>query len=129
MYEIRIEKYFSAAHSLRGYKGKCENLHGHNWKIEVIICSEKLNKIGLIYDFTEVKNFLEKILKKYDHKNLNDITPFNKVNPSSENIAKTIFDKMKSEYPVKKVICWESNNSYATYSETSDDRSSCCCEN
>lgn len=115
MFEIRVEKTFAAAHKLKGYKGKCEKLHGHNWKIEAVIRGSNLDKTGLLYDFSDVKKGLKKIIEKFDHEVLNRVPPFNRINPSSENIAKTIFEKLLVKYPVSRVTCWESDTSCASY--------------
>ncbi|MEK6715645.1 MAG: 6-carboxytetrahydropterin synthase QueD [Candidatus Omnitrophota bacterium] len=133
MYSIKIEASFSAAHNLKGYKGKCEELHGHNWKVEVTAESEVLDKIGMVLDFKYLKMKLNKILEVLDHKYLNEIPYFSaagargssgqgsasggkKVNPTSENIAKYIYIRIKSHVPlVKSVTVWESENSLATY--------------
>ena len=95
MYEISVEKSFEAAHYLRGYKGKCENLHGHRYTIVVKVSAEKLNDIGLAYDFTDLKKYLGEILDRYDHTCLNDVKPFDKINPSAENLAATIYKELK----------------------------------
>jgi 6-pyruvoyltetrahydropterin/6-carboxytetrahydropterin synthase len=116
MYSIKVESDFSAAHNLRGYKGKCESLHGHNWKIEVVAAKNKLDKLGMVLDFTHLKAELHKILDVLDHKYLNNIPYFKKANPTSENIAKYIYDRLKPLVPwVKSVTVWESQNSSATY--------------
>lgn len=118
MFEIRIESSFSSAHRLRGYKGKCEALHGHNWKIEVFVESASLDKIGMVADFHEIKNLLKSVLKKLDHTFLNDIPYFKKINPTSENIAKYIFSQLQAKdkkLGLSKVTVWESDTSYASY--------------
>ncbi len=120
MYEITIISHFSGAHRLRYLHGKCEELHGHNWKIEVTTASRKLNKEGMVIDFEILKNKLGKVLKNLDHTFLNDLPYFSEVEPSSENIAKYIYDSLKKElkgYPgiLKKVTAWESETSCATY--------------
>lgn len=116
MYSIKVEANFSSAHNLRGYKGKCEELHGHNWKIELVISKNKLDKLGMVADFRLVKDRLNMIMEKLDHKYLNNIPYFKKVNPTSENIAKYIYDCLKRQAPgVKSVTVWESENSSATY--------------
>src|SRR4030042_5014662 len=97
MYEISVEKHIDAAHYLRGYKGKCENMHGHRYKIVVKVRAPKLNKIGLAYDFTDLKAHLGEILERYDHTCLNDVKPFDKINPSAENLAATIYQKLKKK--------------------------------
>ena len=120
MYEISVEMDFDAAHALRGYQGKCERLHGHRFKVVAIVNGKKLNEIGLAYDFTLLKQHLGDILVKYDHTNLNEEAPFNRINPSSENIAATIYRKLKKKLagaPVS-LTCievWESPQSRAAY--------------
>jgi len=120
MYEVTIISHFSGAHRLRHLHGKCEELHGHNWKIEVSMASKRLNKEGVVIDFETLKKKLNKVLKTLDHTFLNDLPYFSEIEPSSENIAKYIFDRLKEElkeYPgiLKKVKAWESETSYATY--------------
>jgi len=128
MYSIKIESYFSSAHFLRGYKGKCEELHGHNWKVEVTVEAKKLDKAGMILDFKDLKMKLNEILEKLDHKCLNKIPYFSaaggsasggkKVNPTSENIAQYIYKNLKSEVPnLKLITVWENHNSCASYYE------------
>lgn len=116
MYSVRVEGNFSSAHNLREYKGKCEELHGHNWKIEIAVCKSGLDKAGMVADFTYLKAELNKVLDKLDHKYLNDIPYFKKANPTSENIAKYIYDCLKSRISgLKSVTVWESEKSCATY--------------
>lgn len=118
MYSIKIEGNFSSAHNLRAYKGKCEELHGHNWKVEVIAAKEKLDKVGMVLDFRYLKQKLNLVLDKLDHKYLNKIPYFKKVNPTSENIAKYIYVSLKSQIPsLKSVAVWENSTSSATYTE------------
>ena len=122
MYELTIISCFSSAHNLRCYEGECERLHGHNWKVEVTITSEKLDNIGLAVDFKILKKGLEDILEKLDHKYLNEIPPFDKENPSSENMAKYIFKQFKTaikdmDIKVVKIKVWESENAAAAYWE------------
>jgi 6-pyruvoyltetrahydropterin/6-carboxytetrahydropterin synthase len=112
MYEIVVEQQIESAHYLRGYKGKCENVHGHTYGIIVRLKAAKLNEIGLVYDFTDVKRLLDEVLDKYDHKLLNDIPPFDKINPSAENIAATVSREVQSKLvgapvTVKAVEVWE----------------------
>ena len=95
MYEIIVEQHFEAAHFLRGYRGKCENVHGHRYSIEVRLKAARVNAIGLAYDFTDVKKHLREILARFDHTLLNDSSPFDKINPSAENIAATIYQELK----------------------------------
>jgi len=116
MYNIKVEADFSSAHNLRGYKGKCEDLHGHNWKVMVEIEKETLDKIGMVMDFKFVKKELNKVLDKLDHKYLNKIPYFKKVNPTSESIAEYIFNLLKKKIPsLKSVTVWESQNCRAAY--------------
>ena len=118
---LKIIDTFSAAHFLKNYKGACENLHGHNWKVELEVKGSKLDQTGLLIDFKELKKILKEILEELDHKLLNEKPPFNRINPSSENIAKFIFDKVSKKLPphvqVKSVTVWESEKACATYTE------------
>src|ERR1035437_1120257 len=97
MYEISVEQHFDAAHFLRGYEGKCEALHGHRFQVFVTLKAEKLDKIGMAYDFTLLKKHLGEITGRFDHSCLNDTAPFDKINPSSENIAKTVYKELKKK--------------------------------
>jgi len=116
MYTIKIEANFSSAHNLIGYKGKCEALHGHNWRVEAVVSEDKLDKIGMVLDFKYLKMKLNKVLEKLDHKHLNNISYFKKINPTSENIAKYIYDRFRSQVPgLKLITVWESDNSSASY--------------
>ncbi|MFC1568243.1 6-carboxytetrahydropterin synthase QueD [Candidatus Margulisiibacteriota bacterium] len=118
MYELMVEDSFDAAHALRGYEGPCENLHGHTWKVQVFLQGAKLNKIGLMADFKVIKNDLTGVLDEFDHKLLNDINPFESENPSSENLARIIYIKMKKKIKaLSKVTVWESTTACATYWE------------
>jgi 6-pyruvoyltetrahydropterin/6-carboxytetrahydropterin synthase len=118
MYSVEVELHFSSAHNLRGYKGKCESLHGHNWKIVAVAENQKLNKLGMVMDFHDLKAHLRAILDKLDHKYLNSVPYFKKFNPTSENIAKYIYDLLKRKVPgLKSITVWESHNSSATYQE------------
>jgi 6-pyruvoyltetrahydropterin/6-carboxytetrahydropterin synthase len=118
LYSLRVEGSFSSAHNLRGYKGKCEDLHGHNWRIEICIKSRQLDNIGMVQDFKYLKNKLNAALEKMDHKYLNKLSYFKKINPTSENIAKYIYDQLKGGIPLlNSVTVWENNTSSATYEE------------
>jgi len=115
-----VELDFDAAHALRGYQGKCENLHGHRFKVAATVKGSKLNEIGLAYDFTLLKKQLGEILSKYDHTNLNDVPPFTQINPSSENIAVMIYrelEKKLAQAPVAldNIEVWESPQSRVIY--------------
>jgi 6-pyruvoyltetrahydropterin/6-carboxytetrahydropterin synthase len=116
MYKIKVEAYFSSAHNLRGYRGKCEDLHGHNWKVELVAAKLKLDKTGMVMDFKHLKKKLNAVSDKLDHKYLNGMTYFKKVNPTSENIAKFIYDSLKVSVPgIVSVTVWENETSCATY--------------
>jgi 6-pyruvoyltetrahydropterin/6-carboxytetrahydropterin synthase len=122
MYELMIETGFASAHQLRGYKGKCENLHGHNWRVQVYVVAERLNEIDLAIDFHDLKDMTSEIVGQLDHTCLNNIFPFTERNPSSENIARWVFDSLKKKLPdnrvkVSAVTVWESENASATYYE------------
>lgn len=122
MYELMIETSFSAAHQLRGYMGKCEKLHGHNWKVQVHVTAERLNEIDLAIDFHELKRLTNEIISPLDHTLLNEIFPFTEKNPSSENIAKWIYDCLKKKIndeniELSAVTVWESDSASATYYE------------
>lgn len=123
MYKVSVEKTFSAAHYLRDYKGRCEKLHGHNWKVRLSITGRRLLKNEMLFDFTELKKILTEVLSEIDHVNLNKISPFDKINPTAENIAKFIFDKVKPKFnknpgvKLYKVSVWESESSRADYYE------------
>ncbi len=118
MFELMAEDSFDAAHALRGYEGPCENLHGHTWRVQVFMQGEELNKIGLLEDFKVIKGKLKKVLDEFDHKLLNDVKPFDAENPSSENLAKVIFQDMKKKIKsISKVVVWESPTTCASYWE------------
>ena len=119
MYTVKVRSHFSSAHNLRGYKGKCEDLHGHNWKVEVTACTGELDGLGMVVDFKELKKDLGEVLSGLDHKNLNEIDRFREINPTSENIARYIHEKMSGKRPgaeIKEVTVWETETSSATYS-------------
>jgi len=119
MYNVKVESSFSSAHNLRHYKGKCEELHGHNWRVELTATHDKLDKAGMALDFKYLKMKLNGVLEKLDHKYLNSIPYFRKVNPTSENIAKYIYDRVKKSgiIRIKSVTVWENTTSSATYEE------------
>jgi 6-pyruvoyltetrahydropterin/6-carboxytetrahydropterin synthase len=122
MYKIKVISHFSSAHTLRGYKGKCESLHGHNWKVEALVKTSKLNHLGMVVDFSELKKILNQILDQFDHQNLNDLDIFKKNNPSSEQIAKCIFNQLQKKISKKncyleEVRVWETDSSCASYSK------------
>jgi 6-pyruvoyltetrahydropterin/6-carboxytetrahydropterin synthase len=119
MYEVTIQRHFDAAHALRGYAGRCENLHGHRYEVAVCLAAEELNDIGLAYDFTELKAVLEeRVLSLLDHTNLNEVSPFDELNPSAENIAHFIYGRLAEALPqadIRWVRVWESPDAWATY--------------
>jgi 6-pyruvoyltetrahydropterin/6-carboxytetrahydropterin synthase len=122
MYELSIETSFASAHQLRGYKGKCEKLHGHNWKIQISVTAERLNEIDLAIDFHDLKKMAQEVVSPLDHSFLNDIFPFTEKNPSSENIAKWIYESLKKKMNdenvrVSAVTVWESDTASASYYE------------
>ncbi len=120
MFEISIQTSFAAAHFLRHYGGECENLHGHNWKVEVTVASETLDETGVVMDFALLKKTTHMIIKQLDHHHLNELPYFATHNPSSENIAAYLFSCLKKElqqFPVTLVTVsvWESETSRATF--------------
>jgi 6-pyruvoyltetrahydropterin/6-carboxytetrahydropterin synthase len=121
MYEVMIEEEFAAAHALRGYKGKCENLHGHNYKVEVYVRGEQLDNIGMLVDFTQLKAVTRDLIGTLDHQNLNELKPFdNEINPSAENLAGFLLHRIAAQMnneraKVYKVRVWETSTSSATY--------------
>jgi 6-pyruvoyltetrahydropterin/6-carboxytetrahydropterin synthase len=122
MYELMIEDTFSSAHQLRGYKGKCEALHGHNWKVQIHVSAERLNEIDIAVDFHDLKKWTKEVLEQLDHGFLNEIFPFTEINPSSENIARWIFESLKKKINtdhvrLSAVTVWESDSASATYYE------------
>lgn len=121
MFELMVDTTFAAAHQLRGYKGKCEQMHGHNWKVQAHVVAEKLNDIDIAMDFHDLKELLNEVIAPLDHSFLNEIFPFTEKNPSSENIAKWIYDslnkKLDEHVQVSAVTVWESETAAATYYE------------
>lgn len=123
MYELKIVSQFSAAHQLRGFHGGCENLHGHNWRVEVFVIGEKLEEDGLLVDFRVIKESTESLLDGLDHKFLNELEPFITLNPSSENMAHHIFESLSRELntenvKVSKITVWESDTACASYTDS-----------
>lgn len=120
MYTISVEQHFDAAHYLRGYQGKCEALHGHRFGVVARLEAAQLDDIGMAYDFTLLKQHLGEILGRFDHTCLNDVSPFDEINPSSENIAATIYQELGPKLagtPVS-IVCievWESPQSGVSY--------------
>jgi 6-pyruvoyltetrahydropterin/6-carboxytetrahydropterin synthase len=117
-YEVSVSSHFDAAHYLRNYKGKCEKLHGHRFQVAVSVRAKELNEIGISFDFTELKRHLNEVLENFDHVCLNDIPPYDKINPTTENIALAIYEGLKSrigEFLISRVQVWESPDSSVTY--------------
>jgi 6-pyruvoyltetrahydropterin/6-carboxytetrahydropterin synthase len=118
MYQIKVKASFSAAHNLKNYKGKCEHLHGHNWLVESVYRYETLDKSGMAIDFRIAKKQLKDVTEKLDHSYLNDLKIVKNINPTSENIAKFIYDAVKKKNKnIYSVSVWENENSCATYTE------------
>jgi 6-pyruvoyltetrahydropterin/6-carboxytetrahydropterin synthase len=122
MYRAMIEERFSAAHQLRDAKGKPENLHGHNWKVQAAVTAKAVDEIGLVLDFRKLKAALQRVLLPFEHAYLNEVEPFTRQNPSSENIARWIYDRLVEELPdrsvrVARVTVWESEDAGAAYGD------------
>lgn len=118
MFELSVSADFAASHFLRGYEGKCKNLHGHTWKVELTLAGKRLDKIGLLADFMVVKKQLKEVLDTIDHVHLNDMAIFKENNPTTENLAKYIFEEFSKKYPslkVRKITVWESDNASIAY--------------
>ena len=120
MYQISVRQHFDAAHYLRNYQGKCEQLHGHRFEVVVVLETQELDDVGLAFDFSVLKGHLKELLGRFDHVCLNDISPFDQINPSSENIATTVYQELLPRLEGESVtICnievWESSESCATY--------------
>jgi 6-pyruvoyltetrahydropterin/6-carboxytetrahydropterin synthase len=125
MYEVTVEDSFAAGHYLRNYKGKCENPHGHNYKIRVTLAGAELDKAGLLLDFKDLKDVMKSTIERLDHQMINDIEPFTVVNPSAENLAKYFYDETNvrlskttnGRVRVKDVTVFETDITTARYSE------------
>ncbi len=120
VYALTVRTSFAAAHHLRGYEGNCERLHGHNWQVELTVESDALDSRGMAIDFRAIKGALGETLAGFDHRYLNEVPPFDGVNPSSENIARYLFEEMERKVPrpvrVARVTVWESDDARAEYS-------------
>lgn len=119
-YEVKIITDFAAAHNLKNFRGKCENLHGHNWKVEVVLRGKELDRSGVLVDFAEVKQATREILGEVDHQYLNDLPFFQDRNPSSENIARFLFERLAGRLNSEncwlyRVSAWESDDACATF--------------
>ncbi len=120
MYEIAVEQEFEAAHYLRGYRGKCEKMHGHHFRVVARLRARKLDGIGIAYDFTVLREQLGQVLARFDHTCLNEVAPFDSINPTSENIASTVFGELRGALKrdgvtVTSIQVWESPRSSVTY--------------
>jgi 6-pyruvoyltetrahydropterin/6-carboxytetrahydropterin synthase len=122
MYEVSIDLSFAAAHNLRNYYGKCEDLHGHNYKVRVVVAGKELDAVGLLYDFVHLKQVVGDVIESLDHKYLNELAPFDTVNPSAENIARHIHEQaskhllpMPNGVGISSITVWETDTSAATY--------------
>ena len=122
MFQVSVEETFSAGHALRGYRGKCENPHGHNYRVRVTVEGRQLDSIGLLYDFSQMKHILRDLIGGVDHKFLNDQAPFDTINPSAENMAKFFYDETSrrmSQAPnaprITSITVWETDETSATY--------------
>jgi 6-pyruvoyltetrahydropterin/6-carboxytetrahydropterin synthase len=125
MFEVTVETDFSAGHFLRNYKGKCENPHGHNYRVRVTLAGAELDEAGMLLDFKQLKHILEPLIERLDHRMLNDLEPFTELNPSAENMAKYFYDQTRDKLAaitggrvrVKDCTIWETDTTTATYYE------------
>jgi 6-pyruvoyltetrahydropterin/6-carboxytetrahydropterin synthase len=125
MFEVTVEAGFSSGHYLRNYKGKCENPHGHNYKVQITLAGEELDNAGLLLDFKLLKHVLRPVIDRIDHQMLKDLEPFTVLNPSAENMAKYFYEQTNEKLAaitqgrvrVKKAIIWETDTCTATYYE------------
>ena len=122
MFQVSVEETFSAGHALRGYKGKCENVHGHNYRVRVTLEGPQLDSIGLLVDFTRLKQIIRDVMGRLDHQFVNDLEPFKAVNPSAENIAKYFYEQVSGQLKdlppgahIRDVVLWETDTSRAQY--------------
>jgi len=119
MYELTLKTGFAAAHRLRGYEGKCESLHGHNWNVEVKVAGREVDSTGLLMDFKELRALVAEVVEEFDHTYLNDLAPFERANPTTELISRHIADRLSGVLPegvvVRAVTCWESDKCGASY--------------
>ena len=121
MFEVTIEETFAAGHALRNYRGKCENVHGHNYRCQVTLEGAELDEIGLLVDFVELKRVVHTVLDRMDHQWLNEFPPFDVLNPSAENMARYIYQqvneglKPREGVRVSLVRLWETDTAHATY--------------
>ena len=125
MFEVTVEDTFAAGHALRGYRGKCENPHGHNYRVRVTLAGEELDHIGLLYDFKDLKAAMGEVIDRLDHQFLNDLEPFKQLNPSAENLARYFYQETNAQLRKatngrgqgKGVTVWETDTTTARYFE------------
>ena len=125
MFEVTVDDSFAAGHYLRNYKGKCENPHGHNYKVRVTLAGKELDKAGLLLDFKDLREVMKHTIERLDHKMINDLEPFTVLNPSAENLAKYFYDETNlhladvtaGRVRVKDCTIWETDTTTATYYE------------
>ena len=118
MYEIKAQMHFSAAHHLLNYEGECENQHGHNWLVEAYVMGTELDKSNILIDYKVLKKQLKSVLDLLDHKDINELPDFKGISPSSETLARYIYNKMKEQIPqISKISVWETSTSCASYYE------------
>ena len=122
MYEVSVDETFAAAHNLRNYKGKCENLPGHNYKVRITLAGTELDSTGLLYDFSQLKQAIQGVIRSLDHIYLNEFPPFDVLNPSAENIARYLYEQTARQLPkaangaaITSITVWESDVTAATY--------------
>jgi 6-pyruvoyltetrahydropterin/6-carboxytetrahydropterin synthase len=121
-YALTVRTSFAAAHRLREYDGNCERLHGHNWQVEVTVASNVLDDRGIALDFRVLKSAVNDLLSRLDHRYLNEVSPFDRQNPSSENLARYLFEELEPKVTpparLDRVTVWESEDARAEYSRT-----------
>ena len=119
-YEISVEATFAASHQLRGYKAALEPLHGHNFRVEAFAATEVLPEMGYVMDFLELEASLKEVLAPYDHRHINEIPPFDAINPTTENMARFFYEELQKRLPegvvLERVRVWEAPTYSATYS-------------
>jgi len=122
MFEVSVEETFAAGHALRNYHGKCENVHGHNYRVQITVEGEELNATGLLVDFADLKRLIRAVVARLDHQFLNDLAPFDAINPSAENLARYFYDEVSgglaSGPRIREVKLWETDITSATYRPT-----------
>jgi 6-pyruvoyltetrahydropterin/6-carboxytetrahydropterin synthase len=121
MYQLSIETKISAAHFLRDYEGPCNRLHGHNWRLKVKVTASKLNEVGMAIDFKDLKEITLQVAERFEHRNLNEIPPFDQINPTAENMALHFYNEISKLLPenvkVKTVTVWENDTNQVEYGE------------